>query len=1253
MPEIDDLFISIEASTQNADKAIDGLIDKLGRLSGSLRGINTESLKNFSDSIFLIGKGMKSLEGIKLPDYTRLFKGIQKFQELDGAKLSSVSAGLLPISDAVRTFSNLNFDNKNLTSFINSLTKLAGADLSGLANANFKNVSDNILGLVNALSGADKVSAQTASLVNGISRLAQAGNDANIAAAALPSLRNELVRLVDEMGKTASASQETASLSMAIAQLANAGQKAGETAGSLGVLAEELKKLFSVLSTAPNVHQSIIDMTNALANLASQGTKVGSTSRSLVCGMSNTSNAMKSAHKSAASLAAAFGKIYASWFLVIRGAKQFVNAIKDTSDYIEAFNYYTVALGKIGTDWGKDYAKYGYANAEAYTKSFTERLDAGLGKLSGLKVNVEADGTGLISESGIKNLGLNIQEITQYASQLASVTNSVGQTGEVSLAAASAFTKLAGDISSLFNVDYSSAAHDIQSGLIGQSRAMYKYGIDITNATLQTYAYQLGLEKSVSAMTQAEKMQLRMISILEQSKVSWGDLANTINSPSNMLRQFTTNVKEAGMVLGQLFIPVLQKVMPVINGVVIAIKRLLVSVAQILGVKLDFSQFSQGYSDVSDGLDGIAESFDGVAASAKKAKAGLRAFDELDVINLPDAGGGAGGVGGGAIDLTEEILKSTSEYESIWAEAYERMTSKAQEFADKISKFLEPIKKIFQDFAIGDFFQAGKDVSRLVSGIFNFFADAIDRVPWYGIGQKIGDFLAGIDWTDILKSVGRLIWQALKASLELFAGMFDAAPIETGIISAVAVLKWTGLGKIIARAIARAIASKLGLEIAKNTGIKSAIKTGFSKLFAGMTFADILGIGTAITVVLDTEIRLRNKEDADRFYESMAKLNRLDFKNLDQIDKLNFFEEFFLSTFGLSASHRAKQTQIESSISEIPLKSNYGSDEEYSKAFEQYKEKYKNFNPYRIPGVEYDENGWNKSLVNLKNKLESWWNDDVLTWWNGSVVTWWNDDVSPWFTKEKWDTLASNIRTEVSKNWTELTNWWENTGIPNWWNNVSPWFTKEKWKTLASTMKSGISEKWTEFTNWWKDTGIPNWWNTNVSPWFTKEKWTFDGIRDGLKAGFNAAIEAAKGVWNAFASWINEALKFDFEGWDWSTTILGKKIEIEIPEFSFQFGKLPTFQNGGYVEDGLFMANHNELIGQFANGRTAVANNDMITAGIEEAAYKGFKRAMSESKGMPTNVTFKVEGDRNRIFKIVREEAHEYFTRSQKPAFDF
>lgn len=52
----------------------------------------------------------------------------------------------------------------------------------------------------------------------------------------------------------------------------------------------------------------------------------------------------------------------------------------------------------------------------------------------------------------------------------------------------------------------------------------------------------------------------------------------------------------------------------------------------------------------------------------------------------------------------------------------------------------------------------------------------------------------------------------------------------------------------------------------------------------------------------------------------------------------------------------------------------------------------------------------------------------------------------------------------------------------------------------------------------------------------------------------------------------------------------------------------PKYEVGGFPEDGLFMANHNELVGQFSNGRTAVANDYQIENGIRSAV----KEAVSE-----------------------------------------
>ena len=659
-----------------------------------------------------------------------------------------------------------------------SLNKIDGSKLTGLAN-----------GVQRLGSSMQAMSAIKTSDFTRLARNLEKIGNVNVSSLnSAASSMSHLTRALGNLGTSTQSAQTVGDMAKNIAKLGNKSVQTAIT--NIPKLATALEGLITTLSKSPKISQNVIQLTNSIANLASQGAKVGSASNSIVKGLNNTVKSSDRAQRSFKGLAAAFGKFYATYFLLIRGIKGLFQSIESTADYIEAYNYFNVAFGKIASEWSNDWEKYGYENAQVYAESFTERMNKTLGKMSGLRIQTDESGSGLLSESGMKNLGLNIQEITQYASQLASVTNSIGQTGEVSLAAAKSMTMLAGDISSLFNIDYSSVANNLQSGLIGQSRALYKYGIDITNATLQTYAYELGLEKAVMEMTQAEKMQLRMLAILDQSKVSWGDLANTINSPSNMLRQFTNNLKETSMVLGQIFIPILQKVMPVVNGVVIAIKRLLVNIAALLGIKIDFGAFGQGYSDMEDGLEDVSSGFDDVADSAKKAQAGIRAFDELNVINMPDTSGSGSGTGsGGSIDLTDEILEATEEYEKVWNEAFENMENKAEEFADKISKALEPVLDIFEDLFSGDFFGAGQDVSNLVIGITDFFAEAIDNVDWNGIGKKIGDFFAGIDWFGILKSVGNLIWQALKAAFELYVGAFSTAPLETAVVSLVAMPK--------------------------------------------------------------------------------------------------------------------------------------------------------------------------------------------------------------------------------------------------------------------------------------------------------------------------------------------------------------------------------------------------------------------------------------------------------------------------------
>ena len=671
-----------------------------------------------------------------------------------------------------------------LTRLSTSLATVNGSSLSSLANgvnqlgSAMQNMNAGTADFTRLAKNITKIgSVDSVALTNTATSL-QAVTKAVASISAIPQNATQVTEFAKSLGKLGSKSIENAVVN--IPKLGNA-----------------LNGLMTTLSRAPTVSQNVIQMTNALANLASQGSKVGTSSNSLQKSLYGVSTSARTATRSSWNLASAIGKFYATYFMVIRGSKKLIEAIKSTTDYIEAFNYQAVAFGKIGSEWDKDYEKYGYDNATAYAESFQSRVNDTLGKLSGLKVNVQG---GLLEESGAKNLGLNIQEITQYASQLASVTNSLGQTGEATTAITKSMTMLAGDISSLFNVDYSTVAQNLQSGLIGQSRALYKYGIDITIATLATYAYNLGISKSVSEMTQMEKQQLRVLAILDQSKVSWGDLANTINSPSNMLRQFSNNMKEVGMVAGQLFIPILSKVMPIVNGVTIAIKRLLVNLASLMGVKIDFESFGQsGYKDTSDGLEDISDGYQDVADSAKKATLSLMGFDEINKLQDDTSSSkGSSGGGGSTIDLTDDIAKAAADYEAAWNKAFANMENSATEWADKIEKAIKKGdwygigtyagKQINKGINAVPWKKTGEAITTIICKTLDFADGFISSVDWEQLGKNIIKLIEGIDLGKIAVKVSDLTIDLALSAIKLLWGAYQEIYDKWGIAGILASL---------------------------------------------------------------------------------------------------------------------------------------------------------------------------------------------------------------------------------------------------------------------------------------------------------------------------------------------------------------------------------------------------------------------------------------------------------------------------------
>lgn len=1028
-------------------------------------------------------------------------------------------------------------------------------------------------------------------------------------------------------------------------------------------MAESIEQLqIEIQATASDANKSINDLVKNLGNLQKSISRLDTSKfKKLSVNTSNLSantqkistsfnalsNYAEKSTKRVNSLASAFGSLYANFFWVIRGMKRLGRSIKSTADYIEAFNYFDVALGKIGSDWSNQFEKHGYENAQAYADSFSERLQNELSRLSGIAISTDVSGNGLLTSTGSKSLSLNVQEVTQYASQIASVTNSVGQVGEVSLATASAFTKLGADMSSLFNQDYNSVMKNLQSGLIGQSRALYKYGIDITNATLQTYAYDLCLSKAVSEMTQAEKMQLRLIAILDQSKVSWGDLANTINSPSNMLRQFTNNIKETGMVLGQLFVPLLQKVMPVINGITIVIKNLLTSIAGFFGIKLDLSSFGQGFSGMEDDIDGVTDSLDDATASAKKFKGQLQGFDKLNVITTQsDSGNSSGGAGGG-IDLTDEILKATEEYKKVWDEAFANMENKAEVFAKKVEKALEPVKQLFKDISIGDWFAVGQDVSNIVVGINEFLTKALANVDWQSVGNSIGLFLAGLNWTEIFSSIGRLFWEAITSAIDLYKGIFDVAPIETGILTGIALLKFTPIGTLVSRKLAQSIASTVGLKIAKDAGIKTAL-FGVGGLMANTLnagFQSLLGNKAAVSALAFINPIITKITGISSVVAGVA----ITFTNFFSMLKEGFswFNEILMVVgIGLTAVGAiilGAHVGITAAIAGIAagvatlvvvVKDNWDSIVEWtSNLFDKvstfFTDLWENVKGiWSVVSTWFSENVIEPIVsffvgfaTRVRQVFEGLWIIVQAVW----II------VSTWFNENVVQPIINFFEPIVSRVLSFFVDLWN--GIKNVWSLVSNWFSTNIIEPVSSAFKTACDKIGEFFTSLWS------------------------GIESGVVSAMNAVIGGIESAINFIVSGINSIISGfnDIVSWaakvaevDWGGVDLVPKVTLS---------RVSTYATGGFPEDGWFRASKGEYFGSFDDGTSVIANNNQIISGISngvKSANAEQNALLREQNALLRQILAKDIGISTRdVFEAVRSENRDYINRNGESAFAF
>lgn len=307
-------------------------------------------------------------------------------------------------------------------------------------------------------------------------------------------------------------------------------------------------------------------------------------------------------------------------------------AVTESNKYQEDLNLFTVALGQYA------------AEAQNYAEKVSDVM-------------------GIDPAEWMRNQGIFM-----------TLGTGMGVTSDKAVVMSKNLTQLGYDISSFFNISIEDAMQKLQSAMSGelepvrrlgyalsQNNLQELYGKEVTSALAESYkeleksldgaglsqlAVEMGFDRNISTMTEAEKVQLRYIALMKQNTIVQGDMARTLEAPANQLRILQAQLTQAARAIGNIFIPALNAILPYAIAVVQVIREIANALANLAGFKLTDVDYS-GVNSAAVGAGSLADNLDDAAGAAKKLKQYTAGFDELNVF-APNTGSGSGAGAGGA-----------------------------------------------------------------------------------------------------------------------------------------------------------------------------------------------------------------------------------------------------------------------------------------------------------------------------------------------------------------------------------------------------------------------------------------------------------------------------------------------------------------------------------------------------------------------------------------------------------------------------
>lgn len=171
-----------------------------------------------------------------------------------------------------------------------------------------------------------------------------------------------------------------------------------------------------------------------------------------------------------------------------------------------------------------------------------------------------AEGIKSLGVEAAEAVGLSNAEFNSLAVGFAAFVEKIDAGGDDVVGVMKELTGRAADFASVMNIDVAEAATIFRSGLAGETEPLRKFGIDLSAATVNLKALELGLADTSSELTEQDKIIARYNLLMEQTDKTAGDFANTSDDLANSQRILSAKLTDVKAVIGEKLIPVVTDV---------------------------------------------------------------------------------------------------------------------------------------------------------------------------------------------------------------------------------------------------------------------------------------------------------------------------------------------------------------------------------------------------------------------------------------------------------------------------------------------------------------------------------------------------------------------------------------------------------------------------------------------------------------------------------------------------------------------